>query len=75
MAVVVVGTSDVGTYNEYGEQTVVGGKVVELTWFSLDSTTLLLLSVVPESQRPACQPPQVSVTVASGWCLVARALH
>ena len=66
MAFVVVGTSDVGTYNEYGEQTVVGGKVVELTWFSLDSTTLLLLSVVPESQRPAWQPPQVSVTVASG---------
>ena len=75
MMAVVVGTSDVGTYNEYGERTVVGGKVVELTWFSLDSTTLLLLSVVPESQRPAWQPPRVLVAVASGWCLVARALH
>jgi hypothetical protein len=66
MAFVVVGTSDVGTYNKYGEQTVVGGKVVEFTWFCLDSTTLLLLSVALVSQRPAWQPPQVSVTVASG---------
>jgi len=66
MMAVVVGTSDVGTYNKYGEQTVVGGKVVEFTWFCLDSTTLLLLSVALVSQRPAWQPPQVSVTVASG---------
>ena len=31
--------------------------------------------VVPDSQRPAWQPPRVLVAVASGWCLVARALH
>jgi len=53
MMAVVVGTSDVGTYNEYGERTVVGGKVVELTLFRLYSTPLLLLSVVLESQKPA----------------------
>jgi hypothetical protein len=31
VVVAVVGTSDVGTYDEYGEQTVVGRAVVELT--------------------------------------------
>jgi len=31
MMAVVVGTSDVGTYNEYGERAVVGSAVVELT--------------------------------------------
>jgi len=50
---VVVGTSDVGTYNEYGEWTVVGSAVVELTLFRLYSTPLMLLSVVPEFQKPA----------------------
>jgi len=50
---VVVGTSDVGTYNEYGERTVVGSAVVKLTLLRLYSTSLLLLSVVPESQKPA----------------------
>ena len=50
---VVVGTSDVGTYNEYREQTGVDSAVVELTLFRLYSTSMLLLSVVPECQKPA----------------------